>query len=93
MMVYTSGLMTDPAVHESLETLQTNKLNRVVDLVQIRGDSETPKEMLDIGCGWGTLAVHAAASSNARVTGVTLGLNQHAWAMNRIYFYSVLTTL
>jgi cyclopropane fatty-acyl-phospholipid synthase-like methyltransferase len=35
--------------------------------------------MLDIGCGWGTLAKHASVHYGAKVTGITLGRNQTAW--------------
>ena len=38
--------------------------------------------MLDIGCGWGTLAKYASVNYDARVTGVTLGRNQTAWGNN-----------
>ncbi|KAG9874956.1 S-adenosyl-L-methionine-dependent methyltransferase, partial [Aureobasidium melanogenum] len=35
--------------------------------------------MLDLGCGWGTLAKFASAHYGAQVTGITLGRNQTAW--------------
>ncbi len=38
--------------------------------------------MLDIGCGWGTLSVHAA-KLGANVTGVTLGRNQAQWGLKQ----------
>ncbi len=36
--------------------------------------------LLDVGCGWGALALHAARHYGARVTGVTLSERQHAFA-------------
>jgi cyclopropane fatty-acyl-phospholipid synthase-like methyltransferase len=38
--------------------------------------------MLDIGCGWGTLAKFASVNFGANVTGITLGRNQTAWGNN-----------
>ncbi|KAJ3210819.1 hypothetical protein HDU82_007329 [Entophlyctis luteolus] len=77
-MIYTSGIITDTSKPETLEQLQDNKLKLVADKINLKkGD-----RMLDIGCGWGTLSVHAA-KLGAKVTGVTLGRNQTAWGMNK----------
>jgi cyclopropane-fatty-acyl-phospholipid synthase len=40
--------------------------------------------LLDVGCGWGTLAVHAARAYGARVVGVTLSQQQAAFARKRV---------
>jgi cyclopropane fatty-acyl-phospholipid synthase-like methyltransferase len=77
-MVYTSAIFNDE--HESLEQAQDNKMNLVCRKLMLRpGD-----EMLDIGCGWGTLAMHAAKSFGARSTGITISKNQTAFGNNRI---------
>ncbi|KAI8839408.1 S-adenosyl-L-methionine-dependent methyltransferase, partial [Chytriomyces cf. hyalinus JEL632] len=77
-MIYTSGIISDLKTPETLEQLQDNKLNLVCDKINLKkGD-----KMLDIGCGWGTLSVHAA-KRGANVTGVTLGRNQTAWGMGK----------
>jgi cyclopropane-fatty-acyl-phospholipid synthase len=39
--------------------------------------------LLDIGCGWGSLSVHAAAEYGVRVTGITLSEEQAAYARER----------
>ena len=39
--------------------------------------------VLDIGCGWGGLALHLAAQENVRVHGVTLSCEQHCLARER----------
>ncbi|MER8104876.1 cyclopropane-fatty-acyl-phospholipid synthase family protein [Kitasatospora sp. NPDC094016] len=36
--------------------------------------------LLDVGCGWGALAIHAARHFGAQVTAVTLSQRQHAFA-------------
>jgi cyclopropane fatty-acyl-phospholipid synthase-like methyltransferase len=65
-MVYTSGFFEDEG--DSLEQAQRNKMDLVCRKVAVRpGD-----EVLDIGCGWGTLAVHAAKHYGASATGVTV---------------------
>ena len=74
-MVYTSGIISDINHEETLEQLQDNKLAVVCEKIGIKpGDT-----MLDIGCGWGTLAKYASVNYGAHATGVTLGRNQTAW--------------
>jgi cyclopropane fatty-acyl-phospholipid synthase-like methyltransferase len=77
-MVYTSAIFNDE--HESLEQGQDNKMNLVCRKLMLRpGD-----EMLDIGCGWGTLALHAAKTFGAKSTGITISKNQTAFGNARI---------
>jgi cyclopropane fatty-acyl-phospholipid synthase-like methyltransferase len=77
-MVYTSGFFRDE--HDSLEQSQDNKMDLVCRKLLVRpGD-----EMLDIGCGWGTLAMHAAKAYGAQTTGVTISKNQTAFGNARI---------
>lgn len=74
-MIYTSGIISDINREETLEQLQDNKVGVVCEKIALKpGDS-----MLDIGCGWGTLAKYASTVYGAHVTGVTLGRNQTAW--------------
>ena len=77
-MIYTSGIISDIHREESLEQLQDNKLAIVCEKIGLKpGES-----LLDIGCGWGTLAKYASVNYGARATGVTLGRNQTAWGNN-----------
>jgi cyclopropane fatty-acyl-phospholipid synthase-like methyltransferase len=77
-MVYTSAFFRDES--ESLEQAQDNKLDLVCTKLIVRpGD-----EMLDIGCGWGTLAMHAAKNFGAKSTGITISKNQTAFGNARI---------
>lgn len=74
-MIYTSGIISDPTREETLEELQDNKMGIVCEKIAL----QKGEEMLDIGCGWGTLARFASVHYGANVTGITLGRNQTAW--------------
>jgi cyclopropane fatty-acyl-phospholipid synthase-like methyltransferase len=75
-MIYTSGIFRDR--NESLEDAQRRKLETVCKYVQMKpGDKH-----LDIGCGWGTLLVHAASQHGTLSTGITLAQEQAEWARN-----------
>jgi cyclopropane fatty-acyl-phospholipid synthase-like methyltransferase len=78
VMVYTSGIIAEDSEFDNIAKLQERKLDLVCDKILLkRGE-----KMLDIGCGWGTLSVHAA-KRGAHVTGVTLGRNQKKWGMDK----------
>ena len=76
-MVYTSGFFMNR--NETLEQAQDNKLNLVCQKLGL----EPGERMLDIGCGWGTLACHAARNYGVDATGVTLAKNQAAFGTER----------
>ena len=40
--------------------------------------------LLDVGCGWGSMAIHAARNHGVRVVGVTLSEAQHEWATKQV---------
>jgi cyclopropane fatty-acyl-phospholipid synthase-like methyltransferase len=66
-MIYTSGVIKDINRMETLEELQDNKLTMVCEKLDLKpGD-----RLLDIGCGWGTLATFAAKNYGADATGGT----------------------
>jgi cyclopropane-fatty-acyl-phospholipid synthase len=65
-LTYSCGYAADPG--DDLETLQRNKLERICRKLRLRpGD-----RLLDIGCGFGGLLVHAAKHYGVTATGVTL---------------------
>jgi cyclopropane-fatty-acyl-phospholipid synthase len=63
----------------SLEAAQSAKL----DLVCSKLALEQGERMLDVGCGWGSLAIHAAREYGVSVTGITLSEPQAALARRR----------
>ncbi|PSR93920.1 S-adenosyl-L-methionine-dependent methyltransferase [Coniella lustricola] len=79
-MIYTSGIISDINKEESLEELQDNKLAIVCEKIGLKAG----EKLLDIGCGWGTLARFASANYGAKATGITLGRNQTAWGNNAL---------
>jgi cyclopropane-fatty-acyl-phospholipid synthase len=64
----------------SLEAAQAAKL----DLVCRKLDLQPGQRLLDVGCGWGSMALHAAREYGARVLGVTLSGEQAAYARKRV---------
>lgn len=65
---------------DDLETAQLAKLNHLCRKLRLRPG----QRLLDIGCGWGGLAMHAARAHDARVTGITLSELQAALATARL---------
>jgi len=79
-MIYTSGVIGNSDVEESLETLQDNKLAVVCNKLDLKPEDR----LLDIGCGWGTLVAYASKNSGCDATGVTLAKNQAKFGTDRI---------
>jgi cyclopropane-fatty-acyl-phospholipid synthase len=64
---------------DTLEKAQLRKVHSLLDRLAVKpGD-----RLLEIGCGWGTLAIEAA-KRGATVVGLTLSTEQKAWADRRI---------
>jgi cyclopropane-fatty-acyl-phospholipid synthase len=77
-MVYTCAYFGNP--DQDLTEAQERKLDLVCrKLALAPGD-----ELLDIGCGWGGLVVHAAQRYGARAVGITLSEKQARFATARI---------
>jgi cyclopropane-fatty-acyl-phospholipid synthase len=64
---------------EELETAQLRKTRLLLD----RLDLKSGDRLLEIGCGWGTLAIEAA-KRGAAVVGLTLSTEQKDWADEKI---------
>jgi cyclopropane-fatty-acyl-phospholipid synthase len=78
LMVYTCAYYREP--EGKLEPAQRDKL----DLVCRKLELEPGETLLDIGCGWGSLAIWAAQHYGVRAHGVTLSRAQAAYASERI---------
>ncbi|MDB5682946.1 MAG: SAM-dependent methyltransferase [Sphingomonas bacterium] len=77
-MQYSCAVFTDGS--ESLADAQRRKMDLICRKLRLkRGD-----RLLDIGCGWGGLAAHAARDYGAIVHGVTLSAEQLAFAQAKI---------
>ncbi|WP_406008523.1 class I SAM-dependent methyltransferase [Streptomyces sp. NBC_00637] len=64
----------------TLEGAQHDKLELVCRKLDLRPGSR----LLDVGCGWGSLAIHAAREHGATVVGITLSQEQAAFARKRV---------
>ena len=58
--------------NDSLETAQNNKIKHIIKKLNIKSNHK----VLDVGCGWGSLAIDIARSTKCEVTGITLSENQ-----------------
>ena len=65
--------------NESLEKAQENKIDHIIKKLNIKSD----QKILDIGSGWGTLAINIAQKTKASVTGITLSENQLKYSNNK----------
>ena len=80
-MTYSSAVFERPiSRHESLEAAQARKLRLLLDRLAL----EPGQRLLDIGCGWGSLAEVAARDYGVHVTGLTLSEAQKAYAERRL---------
>jgi cyclopropane-fatty-acyl-phospholipid synthase len=77
-MAYTCAVYPTPEA--SLEEAQTAKFELVAQKLDLRPGMR----LLDVGCGWGGMVVHAAAEHGVTALGVTLSRNQAEWAQAEI---------
>ncbi len=77
-LVYSCALFEDE--DRSLEEAQLAKLERVCERLNLVADDH----LLEIGTGWGGLAIHAAATRGCRVTTTTISREQHDFAVARV---------
>ena len=73
-MTYTCALF--PTAETSLEDAQHAKY----DLVARKLDLQPGQRLLDVGCGWGGMVMHAAREYGVKALGVTLSRAQADWA-------------
>ncbi len=76
--MYSSAVFPYPEA--SLEEASTFKLDLMLDRLDVRPEHH----LLEIGTGWGGLAIHAAKTRGCRVTTTTISEEQHAYTARRI---------
>ena len=77
-MVYSCAYFASP--DDSLEDAQERKLELICRKLRL----EPGERMLDVGCGWGALVIHAARRHAVRAVGVTLSEPQADFARARV---------
>jgi len=65
--------------NDTLETAQNNKIQHIIKKLNIKPN----QKVLDIGCGWGSLAIDIAQTANCEVTGITLSKNQFNYCLEK----------
>ena len=78
-MQYSCAYFHNPNI--SLEQAQKDKKQHIINKLQINSDMN----VLDIGCGWGGMAIEIAKLTGAKVKGITLSENQFKTASERAH--------
>ena len=65
--------------NDSFEAAQNNKIDYIIKKLNLKPN----QKVLDIGCGWGSLAIEIAKKSQCEVTGITLSENQYKYSINK----------
>src|SRR6266480_4080273 len=77
-LVYSCAYFQAP--NDDLDTAQERKLDYLCRKLRLRAG----QRLLDIGCGWGALVLHAAQHFGVRAEGITLSEPQAEWGRERI---------
>ena len=77
-MTYSCAYFGEPGM--TLHDAQLAKLDRVCRKLELKPDDH----LVEIGSGWGSLALHAAGEYGCRVTTTTISKDQHAVASERV---------
>src|SRR5487761_1666999 len=79
-MAYSCARWESADPEYALQDAQRDKLDSICRKLGLASGMR----LLDVGCGWGSLSIHAARSYGARVTAVTLSAEQGAFVTRRI---------
>ncbi|MEC9030569.1 MAG: cyclopropane-fatty-acyl-phospholipid synthase family protein, partial [Planctomycetota bacterium] len=77
-LTYSCGIFNTPET--SLKEASIAKLERMCEMVSI----EKNDHVLEIGCGWGSFAIHAAEKYGCRVSATTISREQYNLARKRV---------
>ena len=65
--------------NDTLDIAQENKINHLIKKLDLKPN----QKVLDIGSGWGNLAIDIAKKTQCEVTGITLSENQYRYSVNQ----------
>ncbi|WP_282064183.1 SAM-dependent methyltransferase [Vibrio rotiferianus] len=77
-MLYSSALYNE--VGDSLEQAQINKMDRLCQQLELKASDH----VIEIGTGWGAMAIYMAEQYGCQVTTTTISEEQHAYAEQKI---------
>ncbi|CAA7012947.1 unnamed protein product [Microthlaspi erraticum] len=77
-MTYSSAVFKSET--EDLRTAQMRKISLLIDKARI----EKNHEVLEIGCGWGTLAIEVVRRTGCKYTGITISIEQLKYAEEKV---------
>lgn len=77
-MMYSSGIFPD--AHSTMEQASLNKLDIICQKLQLTADDH----LVEIGTGWGGLAIYAAKNYGCKVTTTTISQEQFNLAQQRV---------
>ena len=78
-LTYSTGIFLDAS--EDLETAQQRKFARIRQLLAVR----PAEQVLDVGCGWGSVLLDLARHTQGTVRGITLSERQRSIALDRAH--------
>lgn len=77
-MLYSSALYSSP--NDTLEQAQINKMDRLCQQLKLKPEDE----VVEIGTGWGAMAIYMAETYGCRVTTTTISEEQYQYAKQQI---------
>ncbi|MDI6451222.1 cyclopropane-fatty-acyl-phospholipid synthase family protein [Anaerobaca lacustris] len=77
-MTYSCGIFESPS--STLAEASIEKYDRICRKLHLN----PADHVIEIGCGWGGFAIHAAGQYGCRVTGTTISQQQYDWATRRV---------
>ncbi len=77
-LMYSSALFASPS--DTLETASQRKLDTICQKLELNSSDH----LIEIGTGWGGMALHAAKNYGCQVTTTTISKEQHALASQRV---------
>lgn len=77
-MMYSSGIF--PTADATMEQASVYKLDRICQKLDLNEEDH----LVEIGTGWGSMAIHAAKHYGCKVTTTTISEEQFAWAQEKV---------